>query len=70
MIIDGVNDLLGKVDGLNDKSDKIEKDLNKRISELKDLLARNSATKGLGKEIQDLLDKFKEDLANLKEILS
>ena len=65
-----MNDLLGKMDGLNDNSDKIEQDLDKRIAELKDLLARNSATNCLDKKVQDLLYKFKEDLANLKEIPS
>jgi predicted nuclease with TOPRIM domain len=61
--------LKGKVDQLNDKSEKIDKDIDRRIEELKDLLAKNNATKGLNKEIDDFLQRMKDDLGNLKELL-
>lgn len=69
-IIDGVGDLRAKVDGLNDKSDKIERDVDRRIAELKDLLAKNNATKVLDKEIAEYLARMKDDLANLKDLLN
>lgn len=69
-IIDGLGDLRAKVDGLNDKSDKIEQDIDKRIEDLKDLLAKNNATKALDKEIGDLLAQMKDDLSNLKDLLN
>lgn len=68
-VIDGIGDLRSKVDGLNDKTDKIEVDVDQRIKDLKDLLARQNATKALDQDIQDTLAKMKEDLSNLKDIL-
>jgi predicted CopG family antitoxin len=61
--------LRAKVDNLNDKSDKIEQDIDRRILELKDLLAKNNITNALNKDIQDYLNRMKDDLASLKDVL-
>ena len=46
-IIDGIGDLQQRVDAFNDKTDKIDEDIDRRIEELKDLLAKNTAQKAI-----------------------
>jgi hypothetical protein len=58
-----------KGDGLVDKTNDIDKDLDQRIKDLKDLIGNSKAKLGLAEKIQYLEDEIKENLKKGKEIL-
>ena len=60
----------GKVAGLNDKIKVIDKDLDRRIAELADLLLRIGNQKELENAIKEALARMGEDLASMKDVLS
>jgi chromosome segregation ATPase len=69
-VAENIGELNEKTKGHNDKVDKIDKDLDRRIEELSDLLSASSTTKALEKDINSNLAQMKEDLGNLRDLLS
>jgi len=69
-VLESINDQKEKVDALNDRADKHEEDIEQKIKDLADMLAKNNEKKGLEADMKNVQEALKEQQAAFKDIFS